>query len=274
MGALTAIEHWPVGVAAAAVIGSTGVLDRHGPTDSVVEIASVTKLLTASAVLIAIEEGSLALDDDCGPPGSTVRHLLAHASGLPFESGPPIAPPGTRRIYSNAGFDQLGRLLADRTGMATATYLREAVCSPLGMASTKLRGSPAKGAWSSVEDLATFARELLQPTLLSAETLALATATVFPGLAGVLPGIGRMTPNDWGLGFELRDHKSPHWTGTTCSESTYGHFGRAGGFLWVDPAIAMALVCLTDRDFGPWSLTAWPELSDAVIRQWAQPPMR
>jgi len=83
-----------------------------------------------------------------------------------------------------------------------------------------------------------------------------------------------MTPNDWGLGFELRDHKAPHWTGSTCSDATYGHFGRAGGFVWVDPTIRLALVCLTDRDFGPWSLTAWPELSDAVISQWANRPMR
>ena len=57
----------------------------------------------------------------------------------------------------------------------------------------------------------------------------------FPGLVGVLPGFGRMDPNDWGLGFELRDAKSPHWTGARNSPRTFGHFGGSGTFLWVDP---------------------------------------
>jgi CubicO group peptidase (beta-lactamase class C family) len=273
VGSLVGIERWPVTAAAVVVVGPEGVLDRYGPTDSVVGIASVTKLLVAVGALVALEEGSLLLDDAAGPPGSTVRHLLAHASGLPFDGGPPIAPPGTRRIYSNAGFDELGTCLAAGTGMPTASYLREAVLEPLGMTMSELRGSPAKDGWSSVDDLATFAVELLQPRLVTPETLRVATTTAFPGLAGVLPGIGRMTPNDWGLGFELRDNKAPHWTGTSCSSRTFGHFGRSGGFLWVDPDVRLGVACLTDREFGAWSLSAWPELSDAVIAQWADRPL-
>ena len=268
------MDGWPVTAAAAAVVARHQVVEHHGPTDAVVGIASVTKLLTTYGVLIAVEEGTVSLDAPAGPPGATVRHLLAHASGLPFDTGPPIAQPGTRRIYSNAGFDQLGIVLAEGTDMAPGAYLREAVFTPLGMSSTELRGSPATGAWSSVDDLSRFARELLQPSLVSATTLALATSVAFPGLAGVLPGLGRMTPNDWGLGFELRDAKSPHWTGAACSPATFGHFGRSGGFVWVDPQANIALVCLTDREFGPWSLTAWPAMSDAVIAQWADRLMR
>ena len=45
-------------------------------------LASVTKPLVARAAQIAIEEGVVELDTAAGPPGSTVRHLLAHASGL------------------------------------------------------------------------------------------------------------------------------------------------------------------------------------------------
>jgi CubicO group peptidase (beta-lactamase class C family) len=273
VSALAAIERWPVSAAAVVVVGPDGVLDRFGPTDSVVGIASVTKLLVTVGVLIALEEGSLFLDDPAGPPGSTIRHLLAHASGLPFEGGPPIAPPGTRRIYSNAGFDELGARLAGGTGLSAATYLHEAVLEPLGMTSTELRGSPAKDGWSSVDDLASFTTELLHPRLVTAETLRVATTTAFPGLAGLLPGIGRMTPNDWGLGFELRDNKVPHWTGARCSPRTFGHFGRSGGFLWVDPTVQLGIACLTDRDFGAWSLGAWPALSDAVIDQWAERPL-
>jgi CubicO group peptidase (beta-lactamase class C family) len=74
-----------------------------------------------------------------------------------------------------------------------------------------------------------------------------------------------MTPNDWGLGFELRDRKSPHWTGTRNSPATFGHFGAAGTFLWVDPDAGLACAVLTDEPFGPWAVEAWPALGDAVL---------
>ena len=74
-----------------------------------------------------------------------------------------------------------------------------------------------------------------------------------------------MTPNDWGLGFELRSGKVPHWTGGANSASTYGHFGRAGTFVWVDPELDLALVALTNKVFGDWAKAAWPEVSDGVI---------
>jgi CubicO group peptidase (beta-lactamase class C family) len=268
VGALAAIERWPVGAAAAAVVGPDGVLDQHGQTDAVVALASVTKLLATHAVLIALEEGSLSLNDEAGPPRASVQHLLSHASGLPFEGGAPLAAPGTRRIYSNAGFEVLGDVLAARTGVPVAQYLTEATLGPLGMQVTELRGSPAKDAWSSVDDLARFTAELIRPRLISVDTLRAATTVSFPGLAGVLPGFGRMDPNDWGLGFELRSQKAPHWTGTRNSASTFGHFGRSGTFLWVDPTVTLGLVCLTNRPFGPWAIEAWPALSDAVLDEW------
>ena len=86
----------------------------------------------------------------------------------------------------------------------------------------------------------------------------------FPGLEGILPGFGRFSPNDWGLGLELRDRKQPHWTGARNSPTTFGHFGRSGGFLWVDPEAGLALACLSDLDFGAWAKEAWPRLADAV----------
>ena len=92
----------------------------------------------------------------------------------------------------------------------------------------------------------------------------------FPGLVGVLPGFGRQDPNDWGLGLELRDAKSPHWTGTQNSPRAFGHFGRSGTFLWVDPAAGIALACLTDLDFGDWARAGWPWLSDAVLAEAAK----
>jgi len=94
-----------------------------------------------------------------------------------------------------------------------------------------------------------------------------ATSVQFPGLTGVLPGFGVQRPNDWGLGFEIRDAKSPHWTGSANSARSYGHFGQSGTFIWVDPDRDLALVALTDRDFGDWAYEPWPALSDAVIAE-------
>ncbi len=236
----------------------------HGPADLVFRWASVTKLATAYAVLIAAEEGAVDLDEPAGPEGSTVRHLLAHASGLPFKPGDPGGRVGVRRIYSNVGFETLADHVAAAAEMPFAEYLAAAVLRPLGMRS-ELRGSPASHMFGSLDDLLLFACELQAPTLVAAETVEEATSVQFPGLAGVLPDFGRQDPNDWGLGFELKDGKSPHWTGEDNSPRTFGHFGGSGTFLWVDPAHGLALACLTDLEFGPWAMEAWPRISDAVL---------
>jgi CubicO group peptidase (beta-lactamase class C family) len=265
--ALRQVGAWVVPNAAVAVLGTDGEITVRGDRTRVYRLASVTKLMTALACLVAAEEGTIDLDEPTGPPGSTIRHLLAHASGLPFEGdGPPIARPGTRRIYSNAGFERLADAVAQRAGMPFADYLAAAVFAPLGLRA-ELRGSPASEVHASLDDVARFARELLDPTLVDAETLAEATSVQFPGLAGMLPGVGRYDPLDWGLGFELKDAKERHWSGTRTSPRAFGHFGGSGTFLWVDPEPRIACVCLTDCEFGPWALDAWPRLSDAVLAE-------
>ncbi len=266
--ALGALADWPVQAAAAAVIGPGGVLASHGDTERVFELASVTKPLVARAVQVAIEEGVVELDTPAGPPGATVRHLLAHASGLAMHSDHVLAAPGARRIYSNHGFTVLAQTVERESGIECGRYLEEAVCEPLGMASTRLDGGALAagfGATSTVGDLAVFAGDLLRPSTVSARLHAEATTVQFPGLDGVLPGYGVQRPNDWGLGFEIRDSKSPHWTGARNSARTYGHFGQSGGFIWADPEVELALVVLTDRDFGEWALERWPAIADAVI---------
>jgi CubicO group peptidase (beta-lactamase class C family) len=268
--ALRLVDRWPVETAAVAVVRDDGtVAGSHGPTDRAFRLASVSKLLSAYAVLVAVEEGAVDLDSPAGPPGSTVRHLLAHASGLAFDQPRVVAPPATRRIYSNAGFDALGAAIEAAAGMPFADYLSEALIQPLAMRATELAGSPAAGVTSTVDDLVAFAAELQRPRLLHPSTVAAATATAFPGLAGVLPGYGRHDPNDWGLGFELRNGKSPHWTGTNSSPRTFGHFGQSGTFLWVDGDARASAICLTDRDFGEWAVHAWPEFTDAVLAELA-----
>jgi len=264
--ALRQVDSWPGANAAAAVITADGELAARGDRRRVFYWASVTKLVTAYAALVAAEEGTIDLDEPAGPPGSTVRHLLSHASGLPFLRGPPAGPPGARRVYSNPGIELVADVIAAHAAAPFDSYLAAAVLEPLGMRAS-LRGSPAADLHGSLDDLLLFAQELLEPRLVARETLAEATSVQFAGLAGVIPDLGRFDPNDWGLGFELKGAKNPHWTGSRTSSRTFGHFGGSGTFLWVDPEVGLALACLTDRDFGPWAMEAWPSLSDAVLEE-------
>ncbi len=276
MPALDVLADWPVGIAAGAVVGPAGMLASHGDVERPFFLASVTKPLVARAVQVAVEEGAVELDTAAGPPGATVRHLLAHASGLSMYSdhaNDTLAPPGTRRLYSNYGFRVLGETVQQCSGIEFTRYLTEAVFEPLGMVNTRLDGGAAAagfGVTSTVADLVAFAGDLLRPLLVSPQMHAEATTVQFPGLDGVLIGYGVQRPNDWGLGFEIRDAKSPHWTGASNSARTYGHFGQSGTFLWVDPVHDLALIVLTDRNFGAWAKPLWPPLADTVIGEYRQ----
>jgi CubicO group peptidase (beta-lactamase class C family) len=255
---------WPVR-AALAVLDANGNLAVTGPAEEPFAWASVTKIVSALAVLVAVEEGIVSIDDPAGPPGSTLRHLLAHASGLAPDDDRVLAPPGARRIYSNRGFEVALDVVADAAGMTWSDYIAEGVLAPLRLDATTVRTSPAWGGHGPLVDLINVARQLQHPTIVSPEIVALATQPAWPGIAGVLPGFGTQTHNDWGLGVEIRDHKTPHWTGARNSPETFGHFGRSGSFLWVDPAIGRACVSLADTDFGPWAVAGWPVVADAVV---------
>ncbi|MFC7220610.1 serine hydrolase domain-containing protein [Streptomyces polyrhachis] len=268
MDSLRMIDSWPVPTAAAAVVRADGTLaGTRGPQGHRFHLASVTKPLVAYAALVAVEEGAIELEEPAGPEGSTVRDLLAHTSGLGFDEDRVFAAPGNRRLYSNEGFETLAEHLVKATDIPFAEYLREAVLVPLGMTATTLEGSAAKDGRSTAADLTRFAAELQAPRLISPQLHAEATSVVRPGLKGVLPGYGHQSPNDWGLGLEIRGGKSPHWTGTSSSPRTFGHFGQAGTFLWVDPEAGAACVVLTDRPFGEWSAQAWPPFTDAVLAE-------
>lgn len=267
------LRTWPVPSPAAAVLRGPDDVWSHGP-EQPYAWASVTKVLTALATLDAVWEGRVDLDEPAGPPGATVRHLLAHASGLAADSDRVLAPPGRRRIYSNRGFEVLGELLVQRTGGPFATLLRDRVLDPLGMDGTACDGSPARDARGPVSDLVRLARELLHPRHWPTERLSAARSTAYPGLAGILPGFGRQQPNDWGLGPEVRGHKDPHWTSPFNSPQTFGHFGQAGSFLWVDPVNDVAAVAATDTPFGPWSAEAWPRFSTRVLHEAAPNAVR
>ena len=271
------LRDWPADNVAAALI-APGAADAdsaftYGDQDRVFELASVTKLLSAYAFLMAVEEGVFELDTPCGPEGSTVRHLLAHASGVGFDTREPQKPVGERRIYSSAGYEILAEHLEAETGMTFTDYAAQGVFEPLGMSSTEIYGSAGHGGRSSVDNLLSFARELLAPTLLAETTVREAFTNQFGDLRGIVPGYGMQKPCHWGLGFEIKDGKEPHWTGDGMPEDTVGHFGMAGTYLWVVPAwsdspsAGAAMVALTDRQFGDWAKPLWQETNTSIFAE-------
>lgn len=281
--ALAMVGTWPVPDAAAVVVTSEQVITTVGDVGRPFPLASVTKLVAAVATLVAVEEEAVTLDASlpdavletlpAGPPaGLTLRHLLAHASGLDAEGTRWQAAPETRRIYSNAGFDAVAATVAHATGMTFGAYFHEAVVRPLDLPATRLDGSAAKDGVASAADVAVVISQFLLPGgisqigLLHPTTLASATEVQWPGLRGVLPGFGGQADNTWGLGIEVRDRKAPHWTGSGNSPATFGHFGQSGTMTWVDPVAGVGVVALADRAFGPWAAEAWPAFSDAVLR--------
>lgn len=134
--------------------------------DSIFAIASLDKQLTAAGVLAAAQRGRLSLDDPIGKwvevpfDGVTLRHLLAHTSGLPdqvaggFEGRSfadyttaqllatvagltPVAPPGHHFLYSDAGMF-LAQLATEKAaGEPWWDFVRRELFAPAGMATPR-----------------------------------------------------------------------------------------------------------------------------------------
>ncbi|MFK8023877.1 MAG: serine hydrolase domain-containing protein [Ilumatobacter sp.] len=275
--ALDLVAEFPVPNAAAAVMRGTEVVDQVGSTSTPFRLASIGKPIVAWACLVGVEEGIVSLDDVVGPDDGhrrTLRHLLSHAGGYGFNAGDSITAPERRRMYGNHGIEVAATHLARAAAMPFDEYLDLGVLQPLGMRPTHVRGSPAYELWSTVDDMVAFLAETQDPQLITADTAASAVRPHFPTLGGIVPGVGRFETCPWGLGFEVRGDKSPHWTGDRNSAATYGHFGGAGTMMWSDPVPSLSLVALTDRAFDEWSTEAlrlWPAMSNAVLDQFTGP---
>jgi len=255
--------------AAAIVLGPEGERARRGDVGRIRPWRSVTKVLTGLGATIALQEGRVDLEDPAGPPGSTLRHLLAHASGYFYESESTLQAPGLRRHYSNYGIDEAARHVERALGRDFGGWIQERVADPLGMRGLDWTGSPSVGAHGALTDLALLAAELLRPTLLEERWWAEMTGVQLPELVGIMPGFGKQTPNPFGLGIEVRGEKTPHWTGAGNSPATVGHFGMLGTAFWVDPVADLALVIGTSHDFCDAHRTVMPRLADAVLAEHA-----
>lgn len=260
------LRDWPGEVRGVITLGEEGA-NSVGDCDAVLEWASLSKVAVAFVALRCVADGVIGLDDAVGPPGVSVRHLLSHASGFGPDTGHLVASPGKRRIYSNFGFEVLAAHLARWSGSEIATLLADELFGPLGMTTTSLEGSPAHGVTGSTNDLARFLAELRQPSLLEPPRLAEMFSVQFGGLPGVLPGLGRFDPCDWGLGVEVKGTKAPHWTPRAFGPTSIGHFGRSGGFLLFDPVRDLGVCTLGDTPFGPWALAAWPAFLSALAAE-------
>jgi D-alanyl-D-alanine carboxypeptidase len=136
-------------------------------TDTVFEIGSVSKQLTAAGVMLLVQDGKVRLDERISKylPNTpeawkdvTVRHLLTHTSGIKSYTGldgfelsnrmtiddfikklsphPLEFTPGERNIYSNSGFNLLAYIIETQSGKKYIDYMRERIFIPLGMTRT------------------------------------------------------------------------------------------------------------------------------------------
>ncbi|SDY09755.1 CubicO group peptidase, beta-lactamase class C family [Evansella caseinilytica] len=142
--------------------------------DTVFQVASISKSVTALGIMKLVEDGILNLDDPIekyitrwqipeskySKNGVTIRRLLSHTAGLSRGGGYPgyepvnelpsleqslsgigggsrpvelINEPGTKYYYSGGGYNLLQLLIEEVTGKEFATYMDEAVLTPLGM---------------------------------------------------------------------------------------------------------------------------------------------
>ncbi|MDQ4213388.1 serine hydrolase domain-containing protein [Microbacterium capsulatum] len=252
------------------VTGPDGTRAVQGDPQAVLPLASVTKPLTAWGVLVAVDRGLVDLDEPAGPAGATVLDLLDHTSGLPMEGSEPQRAPGERRIYSNAGFDALAAHVADAVGMDFADWMLREVTLPLGMERTDVTGRPSAGASASIEDLLLFGREVLRPTLIPVALRDRALTVSHPGLRGLVPGYGSYADNQWGLGFELKGVKSPHWLSDAFPPETAGQFGALGSFLFIDRSRDLAAAFLSGVPFGEEHKRIWPPLTDEIVARYGR----
>ncbi|MDM7920865.1 MAG: serine hydrolase domain-containing protein [Pyrinomonadaceae bacterium] len=136
-------------------------------TDTVFEIGSVSKQMTAAGIMLLVQDGKVSLDERISKylPGTPedwkdvrVRHLLTHTSGIKsytsltgFELSrrvridgfikqlspyPLEFTPGEKNIYSNSGYNLLAYIIETQSGMAYMDFMRERIFLPLGMTRT------------------------------------------------------------------------------------------------------------------------------------------
>lgn len=136
-------------------------------TETVFEIGSVSKQMTAAGIMLLVQDGKVSLDEKISKylpntpeawSGVTVRHLMTHTSGVKSYSSldgfglsermtvndfikklsphPLEFTPGEKNIYSNSGFNLLAYIIETQSGKKYMDFMRERIFIPLGMTKT------------------------------------------------------------------------------------------------------------------------------------------
>ena len=275
-----------------------------GP-DTLFALASLTKPLVGAACMVALEEGLLDLDAEVRDGFTLRHLLSHCAglpeAGLRWQE-PPEFEPGTQRWYSNAGYVQAAHLLEDASGMSCAAYLHEAILAPLGMDASlglaegdaartarvwqpgrygddelfnserfRRDAPPQSGAFASARAYGKLLSCLLAggiaggAALLAEETVDEFLAPQFGPLPGGVNGVGEWPDLCWGLGFDVRGAREPHWAGPALGPRTASHFGASGTLAWLEPERGLGLVALANRgSYAGWWREPWAALGTAV----------
>lgn len=287
-------------------IGDRALLPARAPAavDTIYDAASLTKVMATTVALLQLaERHQIDLDRPAatywpafaanGKAAITVRELMTHYACLPAGLSPrgwsgydgalaavaalkPVAPPGSRFVYSDVDFIVLGELVRRVSGQSLDAYSAEHIFQPMGMRDSGFRPSPDlrvriapadvenselrwgevqdpiahrmggvaghAGVFTTADDLTIFARMLLAggtehgARILRPESVALMTRPQSP--------IGQASLR--GLGWDIDSPYSRH-LGPSFSPQSFGHTGYTGTALWIDPATRSFLIVLSNR---------------------------
>lgn len=276
--------------------------------DTVFDLGSLTKVVaTTTAVMQLSEKGSLRIEDrvsehwpefkDSGKEEITVRDLLTHYSGLratlkmrPEWSGyngalrmilteKPLAPPGSRFIYSDINFIILGELVRQISGRSLDLYCAEHIFKPLGMKKTGFKppaslrsriaptqhqhGNRGKILWGEVHDPVAYRMGGVAGhagLFSTADDLALFSQALLDG--GSRKGVRILSPLTVekmttpqtplnknvlrGLGWDIGPPFAPN-RDELFPAGSYGHTGFTGTSIWIDPISKTYIILLTNR---------------------------
>jgi CubicO group peptidase (beta-lactamase class C family) len=276
--------------------------------DTIFDLASLTKpIVTALCIMFLIEDGKVKIDDPIAKyltgfvrketEEITIAQLLTHTGGFiadnslkDYQAGQdkawenlfalkPIAPPGSKFIYSDVGFILLGKIVERAAGMPLDAFAKKRIFDPLGMNDTgfrpqgdlKKRCAPTQereerwmigevhdprayllggvaghaGLFSSAGDLAIFARMMLNEgkhqgkPFLRPDTLKLMTA---PRKAPEKKSPGLRT-----YGWDMATSYSSNRGSVFPEGVSYGHTGFTRTSIWLDPRSRTAVIILSNR---------------------------
>ena len=274
--------------------------------DTVFDVASLTKpVATATSVMVLVEEGKLRLADPVAKllPGFaagggardkvTVEELLTHRAGLAADDPmalyvgtsqeiferkyrqPLVAPPGSRFLYSDAGYEVLGELVRRVSSLPLDEFARRHIFEPLGMAQTEFRpGGNGKLPLSRIAPTERVAGVLRRGAVHDPRAFALGGAAGHAGLFSTADdlaryafallrgggpvlspaGVAAMTrPRPYGdgnlraLGWDVSTSYSSN-RGDLFPAGSFGHTGWTGTSLWIDPETETVVILLTNRN--------------------------